>query len=139
MKSNIEYTLFNFLETAASLERRIDRSLSIVGISFSEYRILRSLYQSDSAALPRIDLATRIGLTPSAVTRALKPLEKLGYVSTVRNERDARQSLAALTPAGEELYRSANGVLDDLARLLPLTHFSKSETDQLNEQFVNFR
>jgi len=40
-----------------------------------------------------VDLAAAVGLTPSAVTRALRPLEKLGCVATQKSERDARRSL----------------------------------------------
>ena len=48
----------------------------------------------------------------------LKPLEKIGYVATEKGERDARQSVATLTPAGEELLRDANKlVLDEIAGL----------------------
>ena len=113
-----ENTVLNFLETASELERRLDRALAIRGISFSEYRLLRTLSASGSAGSPRIELAAAVGLTPSAITRALKPLEKLGYVTTIRNERDARQSLGAITAAGERLRKDARnvlaGVLSDL-------------------------
>jgi len=62
--------------------------------------------------------ARAVHLTPSAVTRALKPLEKLGYVSTQKGERDARQAVATLTSAGEELLEDANRlVIDEIASL----------------------
>jgi DNA-binding MarR family transcriptional regulator len=54
-----------------------------------------------------------VGLTASGATRALQPLEKLGYVETIRNERDARLALATLTGPGEELVRDASDVVDD--------------------------
>lgn len=55
-----------------------------------------------------------VGLSPSAVTRALRPLESLGMTKTVKNERDARLALATLTPQGEELLSDAIGVLEDV-------------------------
>ena len=101
------------LDTAAALERGLDTALSHSrGVTFREYRLLQTLAQSDKG-LTRVALARSTSVTPSAVTRALKPLEKLGYVTTARNERDARQSLAALTKGGEELLRDVAGVLTD--------------------------
>ena len=52
-----------------------------------------------------------VGLTPSGVTRALKPMQKLGIVSTVKSKRDARLAIAALTPAGRELLGDASAVV----------------------------
>jgi DNA-binding MarR family transcriptional regulator len=50
--------------------------------------------------LRRVDLATAVGLTPSAVTRALIPLEKIGLIRRQADSRDARVGYAVLTPAG---------------------------------------
>ncbi|MGB5492599.1 MAG: hypothetical protein WBM76_17365, partial [Woeseiaceae bacterium] len=57
-------------------------------------------------------------LTPSGVTRALRPMEKLGIVSTLKSKRDARLAIAALTPAGRELLSDASGVVDDAMKAL---------------------
>lgn len=98
----------------AAVEQRINRQLaSIRGISLAEYRLLRTLSTAPNARSSRADLARSIGLTPSAVTRALRPLEQLGMVATVKNERDARLALATLTPAGTELVSDASDVVRD--------------------------
>ena len=97
------------------LERSLDPSLSAVrGISFAEYRLLRTLDQSPGGRASRVDLAAAVGLTPSGVTRALRPLEKLGVVQTRRSDRDARLALASLTDAGRELVADAAGVVEDV-------------------------
>lgn len=101
------------------LERRLDSSLSAVrGISLAEYRLLRALGDSPGAQASRVDLAEAVGLTPSGVTRALRPMEKLGIVSTVKSKRDARLAIAALTPAGRELLSDASSVVDDTMKVL---------------------
>lgn len=101
------------------LERRLDSSLGAIrGISLAEYRILRALGDSPGAQASRVDLARAVGLTPSGVTRALRPMEKLGIVSTVKSKRDARLAIAALTPAGRELLGDASGVVDDTMKAL---------------------
>ena len=103
------------LHTAAVLTKRLDLSLSsIKGISFSEYQLLVALASRPGATATRVALAESVGLTPSGVTRALKPLEKLWFVETSKDERDARRSLATLTTAGQELATDAAGVVADV-------------------------
>lgn len=103
-----------FASAWSRLERRLDSSLGAIrGISLGEYRILRALGDSPGAQASRVDLAGAVGLTPSGVTRALRPMEKLGIVSTVKSKRDARLAIAALTPAGRELLGDASSVVDD--------------------------
>lgn len=101
------------------LERRLDHSLGAIrGISLAEYRLLRALGDAPGAQASRVDLAQAVGLTPSGVTRALRPMEKLGMVSTVRSKRDARLAIAVLTPAGREVLDDASGVVDDTMKTL---------------------
>lgn len=108
-----------FASTWNRLERRLDNSLgSIRGISLAEYRLLRALGDAPNAQASRVDLAATVGLTPSGVTRALRPMEKLGIVSTVKSKRDARLAIAALTPAGRELLSDASGVVDDAMKAI---------------------
>jgi len=108
-----------FADAWHHLEKRLDSSLgSIRGISLAEYRLLRALGGAPNSQASRVDLAQSVGLTPSGVTRALRPMEKLGIVSTVRSKRDARLAIAALTPAGRELLDDASGIVDDTMAVL---------------------
>jgi DNA-binding MarR family transcriptional regulator len=101
------------------LEKRLDRVLGAIrGISFAEYRLLRALSDAPNAWASRVDLAQTVGLTPSGVTRALRPMEKLGYVATAKSKRDARLALASLTPAGQDLVNDASGVVDDIMKTI---------------------
>jgi DNA-binding MarR family transcriptional regulator len=107
------------------LEKRLDSSLgSIRGISFAEYRLMRALSDAPSSWASRVDLAHAVGLTPSGVTRALRPMEKLGLISTAKSKRDARLALASLTPAGQELIEDASGVVNDTMKSM-LEHSPK--------------
>ncbi len=134
-----EPVVFQFLETASNLVHRMDRALSFRGISFSEYRLLRALSSTEAAGYPRIELAQAVGLTPSAVTRALRPLEKIGYVTSKRNDRDARQSLAMITPAGLELLKDAHSVLSELLKSLPLNGLSQSDISEFKLRLLDLR
>jgi DNA-binding MarR family transcriptional regulator len=101
------------------LEKRLDSSLGAIrGISLAEYRLLRALADAPSAWASRVDLAQTVGLTPSGITRALRPLEKLGFVSTAKSKRDARLALTSLTPAGQELVDDASAVVNDTMNTL---------------------
>ncbi len=120
--------IFEFLETASLVEKRLDRVLANTrGISFSEYRLLCGLAAMPSVRASRVDLASFVGLTASAVTRALKPLEKLGYVVTEKSDRDARQSLAMLTRQGMALLSDAHALLEDVLADSPLNRLGPSE------------
>ena len=119
--SHTEPTITQLLDTAARIERRLDRTLSCTrGVSYSEYRLLATLADAPADGLPRVVLAEAVGLSASAVTRALKPLEKIGCLITEKGERDARQSRAIITTAGRELFSDAQGILRDALRELPL-------------------
>lgn len=101
------------------VEKRLDNSLGAIrGISLAEYRLLRALSDAPSSWASRVDLAHTIGLTPSGVTRALRPLEKLGLISTAKSKRDARLALASLTPAGQELVEDASAVVNDQMKII---------------------
>lgn len=99
------------------LEKRLDSALGAIrGISFAEYRLLRALADAPNNWASRVDLAQAVGLTPSGVTRALRPMEKLGYVTTAKSKRDARLALATLSPPGQELVLDASGVVNDMMK-----------------------
>lgn len=113
MNTNKDFIL-TLLSTAAKVERRLDRALSFRrGVSFTEYNMLSQLQIKFDGAATRVDLAEAVNLTPSAITRALKPLEKIGLVVTEKSERDARRSLAKLTQSGRELLSDANAIVQD--------------------------
>ena len=112
--SNEQALALAFATAWSRLERRLDSSLGAIrGISLAEYRLLKALGDAPSAQASRVDLAEAVGLTPSGITRALRPMEKLGIVTTLKSKRDARLAIAALTPAGRELLSDASGVVHD--------------------------
>jgi DNA-binding MarR family transcriptional regulator len=92
----------------ASLMRRFDGRLGTLhGISFADFTILLNLSYAPGAKLRRIDLAEKVGLTASAVTRALIPLERIGLVTRQRDMRDARIGYALLTKSGQRVLQEA--------------------------------
>ena len=134
-----EDVVMQVLDTATALERGMDNALSFSrGITFSEYRLLRTLQEAEHG-LTRVALAQKLSVSPSGVTRALKPLEKLGYVTTVKNERDARQSLAVLAKGGGDLLSDVHGVLADFLNGLGVEKIDAKQLIVLEQVLTQLR
>ncbi|WP_245975231.1 MarR family winged helix-turn-helix transcriptional regulator [Deminuibacter soli] len=109
----------NLAKVQALVSRRFDR-LNMHGLGFSDFMILYLLHQAGEERMRRIDLADRIGLTASGITRMLLPLEKNGLLKREINERDARVSYVVLTTAGKRLFNEALDTANEAAKdLLP--------------------
>ncbi len=92
----------------AEAARRFDGALgSVHGISFADFQLLFHLSRAPEGRLRRVDLAERLGLTASGVTRSLLPLEKIGVVDRQPDPRDARVGYAVITRAGKALLNDA--------------------------------
>jgi DNA-binding MarR family transcriptional regulator len=89
-------SIFQISRTFSIMSRRFDAGLG--GISLNECIILSSLLQAPENKMRRIDLAEKIGFTPSGITRLLLPMEKIGLVLREKNEHDARVSYVILAP-----------------------------------------
>lgn len=90
---------FDLAKFQTELSRRFDARLG--GIGFNELVILYHLNNSDNQKIRRIDLAEKVGLTASGVTRLLLPMEKVGLVKKVASQRDARVSYVRIAPGGQ--------------------------------------
>lgn len=92
----------------AVVTNRLDRALSgLHGLGFQDFCILYHLSRAPGQRLRRIDLAHRLELTPSGVTRSLLPLEKRGLVEREADPHDARAAYAALGRGGKRLLADA--------------------------------
>jgi len=100
----------------ANVTRRLDNALSALhGLSFADFMILHYLERAPGAKLRRVDLAERLGLTASGVTRSLLPLEKLGLISRQPDARDARVGYAVVTESGRQLLAYASTTVRSVA------------------------
>lgn len=101
----------------AVLMRRLDSALSnLHGLSFGDFMVLYHLQRAPGTRLRRIDLAERLGLTASGVTRTLLPLEKLGLVARQPDPRDARVGYASITEAGQRLLADAMVAVESISQ-----------------------
>jgi DNA-binding MarR family transcriptional regulator len=87
----------------------------VYGASFSEFVILRTIKAGGATGIRRVDLADQVGLSVSGITRALAPLEKLGYIEHREEDLDARVRKVSLTKSGAELFEDIN---NDVQRLM---------------------
>lgn len=112
----------------ALIVRRFDSILgNLHGLSFSDYQLLYHLQRAPGGRLRRIDLAERLALTASGITRSLMPLEKIGLVARQADARDARVGYAAITEAGLALLAHANTTAQALGQEL----LGNASADQL--------
>jgi DNA-binding MarR family transcriptional regulator len=101
----------------ATFVRRFDAALGgHYGISFGDFQVLNHLARAEGGRLRRVDLAERLGLTASGVTRTLLPLEKIGLVTRQPDPTDARVGFAAVTQVGEEMLVNATFTADQISR-----------------------
>jgi len=99
INKSIEFFI-NLYKTQTILNSRFDRGLG--GLSFSEFLILFHLSQAEGEKMRRVDIADKIGLTPSGVTRLLLPMEKIHLIKSGPIEEDARVRFVQLASAGKQ-------------------------------------
>jgi DNA-binding MarR family transcriptional regulator len=99
----------NFLRAHSAVTRSLNADLAQThGLTINDYEVLLHLARADERALRRVDLANRLVLTASGITRLLEGLERAGYVTKRSCASDARVTYAVLTDAGFEKLREAS-------------------------------
>jgi DNA-binding MarR family transcriptional regulator len=98
----------SFLRSHAAITRELSAQLQRDhGLTISDYECLLHLSQAEEGRLRRVDLAERIVLTASGITRLLDGLERAGFVEKAACASDARVSYAKLTEAGRRKLEEA--------------------------------
>jgi DNA-binding MarR family transcriptional regulator len=117
----------------AAVARRFDSELGPVhGISLGDLAILINLHGARGARMRRVDLAVRMLLSQSGVTRALAPLERMGLVAREADPRDARVGYATLTAAGRAKLRETRATAERISRETFALGWQSGEVDDLN-------
>lgn len=78
------------------------------GLTINDYEALLHLSRAEDGRMRRVDLAERLLLTASGVTRLLDGLEAAGHVERLACESDRRVAYAVLTDAGREKLATAS-------------------------------
>jgi len=82
-----------------------ESNLSEVGLSLSEFRVLRVLFET--GARPMVTLAVEQGMTAPGMTMVVDKLEEAGLVRRVRSDADRRAINVAITGKGGEKLKRA--------------------------------
>ncbi len=97
-----------FLNAHAAVIDHIERELAAAGcIPLSSYDVLVALSEATDNRLRMAELANRVVLSRSGLTRLVDRLEKDGLLARDRCGTDRRGAFAVLTEAGKETLRQA--------------------------------
>ena len=120
------------LRSHAALVRLFNAQLvSEHGLTINDYEVLLLLSHAGDARMRRTDLAERVQLTPSGVTRLLDGLEQAGLVERAECPTDRRVTYAQLTDAGRERLEEASRAHLASIRELFEEHLSEPEVEAL--------
>jgi DNA-binding MarR family transcriptional regulator len=97
------------------------------GLPLSSYEVLLFLADAPGGQMRMSELADRVLLSRSGLTRLVDRLEREGLLRRARCEEDARGYFAAITDRGRELFRRARKTHLDGVRELFLSRFSREE------------
>ena len=106
-----EALLFQIMDAAVALERRLDSALGKVGLSGAKASVLHALGEGDEA-LTLSQLADENCCVRSNITQLVDRLEADGLVRRVNDPDDRRIKRAALTVAGRKAYEDAIKVIE---------------------------
>ena len=122
----------SLLRTHAAVTRQLDRELvQEHGLTINDYEVLLHLSRAEGRMLRRVDLASRVLLTPSGITRLLDGLERNGLVTKASCRTDARVVYAKLTDKGAKRLEDAAGSHIASIRALFGERFSEEELESL--------
>ncbi|MER8009419.1 MarR family transcriptional regulator [Streptomyces sp. NPDC094149] len=114
-------TRITYLSTRA---RRHERLMALAGVPLDRAAVALLRQVADSEPLRPGELATRLGVEASHVTRTVQQLQKSGYVTRVPDPDDRRAQRIELTEAGREAVArvrdaGARGMQSALAEWTP--------------------
>jgi DNA-binding MarR family transcriptional regulator len=120
--------LYAYAKVVPTLDLSLVRSQNL---SLNQFEVLAWLARAGRRGLRMSDLASRIVLSPSGVTRVVDRLEQRGLVERCVFEGDKRGSVATLTGTGRTLLRTAANVQVLDVREHFLKHLSRQQLEQL--------
>jgi DNA-binding MarR family transcriptional regulator len=96
-----------FIRLVVTLPRALEDDLERSGgLSITEYSVLMVLSEAPRRELRMSDIACRVALSASRITRVVADLEHEGLVMKRRSHGDGRGNVAALTDAGVRRLRA---------------------------------
>jgi DNA-binding MarR family transcriptional regulator len=114
--------------------RDVDTSLEgHHGLGLNDLALLLELHSEANGRLRRLDLAERLGITPSGVARQLAPLERRGLVGRESHPDDARLAIVVLTEAGTRVVGDMLPTAEEAATRVLARLWSGDEQQRASE------
>ena len=108
------------------------------GLSVSSYEVLMFLADAPCRRLRMSEIADRVLLSRSGLTRLVDRLVQLGYVTRCAAEADGRGSYAELTDTGLDKFRAAQRTHREGVRTFFLERLSTTDTVVLGDIWTRF-
>lgn len=119
------------LQAADDFRAGLSGELSAVhGISVNEFLLMLHLERAAAHRLSRVDLAKRMHVSASTITRMAAPMEKIGLVDRQVDDRDARLVFVVATQAGRAKLSEALSTFSKRAGYLFSDRWEDDEVDQ---------
>ena len=120
------------LQTHEALVRELDaRLVAEHNMPLSTFEALMHIAHAEEGTIAISELAERIRLSPSHVSRVVIELERQGFVERQRSSTDSRSTRATITEAGRKQLRVAGGTYLSTIRALLLDPLGEREVKQL--------
>jgi DNA-binding MarR family transcriptional regulator len=129
-----------FLESYRRVLDTLDAELqSERGLTLSRYDVLVQLFNAPDHRLRMNQLASRILLSKSGLTRLIDRMEAEGLVERASSPTDRRGSFAVLTPRGEQVFREAAPIHLDGIHKHFASHLTATEAKAMANAFEKIR
>jgi DNA-binding MarR family transcriptional regulator len=126
-----------FITSHAALIDIIDRQLTSAGkIPLQWYDVLIELYEAPERKLRMRELADKVVLSKSGLTRLVDRLEETGYLKRDLDPNDRRSFFASITPEGIDALRDAWVIYSKGIEQYFGKHLSEEEAQLLSKLFL---
>ena len=122
--------MLNIVRTGDQFQNRIGTLVRTIGLTGSQHNVLRIL-RGEGRPMPCMEIKKRMIQVVPAMTGLLDRLEKDGYVTRTRSEKDGRVVYVDLTPKARSVLDRIDAPLSALYREC-LGHLSRAELEQLS-------
>lgn len=103
---------YHVRQLAESWEDVMDQSAEAQGVTVSQWRYLRELWEED--VLTMGELTRRVGRQGPTTVVAVQLLEKAGLVTVAKSSEDRRRSLVRLTARGKKLAETMSPLIREV-------------------------
>jgi DNA-binding MarR family transcriptional regulator len=128
-----------YVETVGDLTAALERDLAPTGFTLGDYQVLVYLSEAEERRERMCDLAARLQLSPSGLTRRLDGLVKGGFVAREGSPEDRRVMLAVLTDRGRQALEAAAPIHVESVRRRVFDHLRRREVTCLGDAFTSIR